>query len=45
MSRLDTSVFDRKQTALAANREAFRDPENLAGISRYLAEGKFPWEE
>lgn len=44
MSRLDTSVFDRKAAAVAANREAFSDRDNLEGISRYLAEGKFPWE-
>lgn len=33
-----------RDEALAANREMFSDPRNLAGVARYVEEGKFPWE-
>lgn len=33
-----------KPAALSANRAMFADPTIRAGISRYVAEGKFPWE-
>lgn len=41
LSRL---VADARPEALAANRRLFADPVRRAGIRRYVAEGKFPWE-
>lgn len=34
-----------RPAALAANRDMFADPAIRVGIARYVAEGKFPWEE
>jgi len=33
-----------KPAAVRANLEVFSDPENLAGIARYVESGLFPWE-
>jgi polyketide biosynthesis enoyl-CoA hydratase PksH len=44
MNTLDTGVREKKQIALAANREVFSDPDNLTAVARYVKEGKFPWE-
>lgn len=44
MNGLEQSLANAKPAALAANREVFSDPSNLANISRYVETGKFPWE-
>lgn len=41
---LDGSIEGDRDKALAANRQVFSDPENLAGIVRYVETGAFPWE-
>lgn len=41
---LDESLRAKKEAALAANQEVFSDRENLAKISRFVADGTFPWE-
>jgi polyketide biosynthesis enoyl-CoA hydratase PksH len=41
---LGGSIEDDRAKALAANRQVFSDPENLAGIVRYVETGAFPWE-
>jgi polyketide biosynthesis enoyl-CoA hydratase PksH len=33
-----------RETALAANRDLFRNPEIQRNIRRYVTEAKFPWE-
>lgn len=43
-NRLDESLRSNKEAALAANHEVFSDSENLAKISRFVADGTFPWE-
>ncbi len=45
MAALSGTVNAARPAALAANREMFADPAIRAGIARYVAEGKFPWEE
>lgn len=42
---LTGTVEAARPAALAANRDMFADPIIRAGIARYVAEGKFPWEE
>lgn len=42
---LTGTVETARPAALAANRDMFADPATRAGIARYVAEGKFPWEE
>lgn len=42
---LTGTVEAARPAALAANRDMFADPTIRAGIARYVAEGKFPWEE
>ena len=44
MNVLNDSLRSRKADALAANLEVFSDRENLARISRFVADGTFPWE-
>ena len=34
-----------KSMAIQANKQVFSDPDNMAGILRYLNEGLFPWEK
>jgi polyketide biosynthesis enoyl-CoA hydratase PksH len=41
---LDATLTMARDRAIASNREVFSDPGNLAGISRYVTTGKFPWE-
>ncbi len=43
-SELDGVIDGARPLALDANRRMFADPAIKAGISRYVAEGKFPWE-
>ena len=43
-SKLQGMVGDLQHEAIAANREMFADPENIAKIVRYVEEGVFPWE-
>jgi polyketide biosynthesis enoyl-CoA hydratase PksH len=38
------SLVQCRATAVAANIEVFSDAENLAGITRYVESGLFPWE-
>jgi polyketide biosynthesis enoyl-CoA hydratase PksH len=40
-----SSLRDIKSLAVAANHEVFSDPNNLKGISRYIKEGVFPWQD
>jgi len=42
---LTGTVESARPAALTANRDMFADPAIRAGIARYVAEGKFPWEE
>jgi polyketide biosynthesis enoyl-CoA hydratase PksH len=44
MSGLSSALSEQKPRAVAANREVFSDPENLAAITRYVERGVFPWE-
>lgn len=43
-NELRGAVADDRRAAIAANKEVFSDPSNLAGISRYVETGLFPWE-
>lgn len=43
-AELDGVIDGARPLALEANRRMFADPTIRAGISRYVAEGKFPWE-
>lgn len=45
MNRLDDSLVQNRDQALAGNRAVFEDVENLRKISRYVQTGLFPWEE
>ncbi|HET8798558.1 MAG TPA: enoyl-CoA hydratase/isomerase, partial [Thermoanaerobaculia bacterium] len=45
MGRLSGPIVDLKGPAVAANREIFSDPANLAAITRYVERGLFPWEK
>jgi 3-carboxymethyl-3-hydroxy-acyl-[acp] dehydratase len=45
MLRISQPLADLKAPAVAANLEVFSDPENLAGIARYVQHGVFPWEK
>ena len=45
MSELRPLPDTAKALALAANRSLFADPDNLAGIQRYVETGLFPWEK
>ena len=42
---LSDVLFQSRSSALQANRELFSDPRILDGISRYVEEGRFPWED
>lgn len=44
MAEIHGLVDTARPAALAANRAMFADPDIRAGIARYVAEGKFPWE-
>jgi polyketide biosynthesis enoyl-CoA hydratase PksH len=44
MSGLSSALSEQKPRAVAANKEVFSDPENLAAITRYVERGVFPWE-
>jgi len=41
---LDATLAAAREPALAANREVFSDPDNLARVARYVRTGKLPWE-
>ncbi len=41
---LGVSVVADRPAAIAANKEVFRDPANIASITRYVETGLFPWE-
>ncbi|OHX14642.1 enoyl-CoA hydratase [Chromobacterium sphagni] len=43
-SELSRSLAADKPLALAANKEVFSDPRNIASIVRYVEHGIFPWE-
>lgn len=43
-AELDGVIDGARPLALDANRRMFADPATRAGITRYVAEGKFPWE-
>lgn len=43
-TKLQGTIGALQQEAVAANREMFADPENVAKIVRYVEEGVFPWE-
>jgi len=43
-SSLRGSMTRERQAALAANREVFSDPVNIASIRRYVETGALPWE-
>lgn len=43
-AELDSLIDRARAPALAANHEVFSDRANLAGISRYVETGRFPWE-
>ena len=45
MSRMIVPLRDQKSRAVAANLEAFSDPDNLHAITRYVDHGVFPWEK
>nr|WP_206539288.1 enoyl-CoA hydratase/isomerase [Nocardiopsis halotolerans] len=45
LGRLSPVPEHDKDVALAANREAFDDPENVRAIRRYTEQGLFPWED
>lgn len=42
---LDDSLYRLKAAATDANRKLFADPEILKGISRYVEDGVFPWQD
>jgi polyketide biosynthesis enoyl-CoA hydratase PksH len=44
MNDLNEMLIAAKPRALAANRQVFSDPDNLANIARYTQTGRFPWE-
>ena len=44
ITRLHEAIGALQQDAVAANREMFADPGNVAKIVRYVEEGVFPWE-
>lgn len=44
MNNLHGALGDAKLLAVAANKEVFSDPSNIAGIVRYVEKGMFPWE-
>lgn len=44
MNGLSDLPLQAKSEAVKANKEIFSDQRNLAGIVRYMTEGKFPWE-
>ena len=44
MNELNPLLVNAKSCALEANREVFNDSDNIAGISRYVETGQFPWE-
>lgn len=43
-NELRGAVVDDRRAAIAANREVFADPSNIANITRYVETGVFPWE-
>lgn len=45
ISRIGVPLPELKAPAVAANRDLFSDPGNLQGITRYVEQGLFPWEE
>lgn len=45
VASLASEIEARKSAAVAANREVFSDPRNLHGITRYVEQGRLPWEE
>jgi polyketide biosynthesis enoyl-CoA hydratase PksH len=45
MSRISVPLQDLKPRAVAANLEAFSDPDNLLAVTRYVEQGLFPWEK
>lgn len=45
MNQLAASFLQCKDLALTANREIFSDPRNQELISRFVENGKFPWED
>lgn len=44
MTKVHGAIGALQQDAVAANREIFTDPDNVAKIVRYVEEGLFPWE-
>ena len=45
INELYGSLLQSKSAAVAANREAFSNPNNLKGIFQYIETGRFPWED
>lgn len=45
MNNLNSTLTQSRPSACAANKEVFSDPQNLAGISRFVETGKFPWQD
>lgn len=43
MNRLNTSIQDQRELAVAQNHAVFADPEVIQNIHRYVATGRFPW--
>ena len=44
MSQLYRNIYDSKYRAIAANKEMFSDQQIFKWITRYVEEGKFPWD-
>ncbi len=44
MNEVEPLTQEAKAAALATNRAAFGDPQNIASIERYVRSGVFPWE-
>lgn len=45
MGRISLPLHELKSPAVAANQEMFSDAGNLQGITRYIEQGLFPWEQ
>ena len=45
MKTVSPGLDEYKEIAIAANRQVFTDDENRVAISRFVNEGKFPWED